>query len=72
MGSQQSKTQQAAANEKAAHERPRTLNFENDMVQVNDKNEKGDLRRLDWKAEALPVSAVTSWQTDMLKNPKNR
>ncbi|POR33280.1 Bleomycin hydrolase [Tolypocladium paradoxum] len=74
MGGQPSKSSDTAAYEKAMLDRLRTMGVreEDDYVEIGDGNEKGGFRRPNRKAEGLPLDAVASLPTDILRDPKNR
>ena len=57
--------------EKAVVQRLREVQLEDDYVEVEASAEKGPAR-LHRQPEGLPLSLVESWQTTILKDPKNR
>jgi hypothetical protein len=57
--------------EKAVVERLRDVQLEDDYVEVERSNEKGDVR-LHREPEGLPLTLVESWQKTILGDPKNR
>jgi bleomycin hydrolase len=72
MGADQSKLVEPTMHEKAVLERLRTLQIQDDYVQVTSDSEKTPLGPLVRDAEGLPVPVLQSWQTDVLKDPKNK
>ena len=74
MGNQASKTAEAVVLEKAVLDRLRTLQVEDDLVEVNRDacSDKQDAWRLYRQPEGLPVQVLKSWQSTVLNDPKNR
>ncbi|KAH6894158.1 peptidase C1B, bleomycin hydrolase [Thelonectria olida] len=72
MGADQSKLVEPTMHEKAVLERLRTLQMEDDYVEVTSDSEKATVGSLMREAEGLPVPVLQSWQTDILKDPKNK
>ena len=76
MGSQQSTPANRAAHERAVVERLKQLRIEeqDDYVEITSAQEKqacGFDKTLR-QPEGLPVSVLESWQSAVLKDPKNR
>lgn len=57
--------------EKAVIERLRSLQVQDDFVEVTSDSEKS-LGPLVREAQGLPVHVLESWQADFLKDPKNK
>ena len=72
MGAQPSKPAEATIHEKAVIERLRSLQVEDDYVEVNSDAEKAVLGPLMREAEGLPVHVLEAWQDTILKDPKNK
>lgn len=73
MGGQPSKTVGFSTHEKAVIERLRDARLsDDDYVEVDPNAEKNALERGARNPEELSLSLVESWQTSILKDPKNR
>ncbi|KAK7420640.1 bleomycin hydrolase [Neonectria punicea] len=72
MGAQASKSAEPTLHEKAVLERLRSLQLQDDYVEVSGDAEKGSVGPLLRKAEGLPVHVLESWQSAFLKDPKNK
>ncbi|KAH7019182.1 peptidase C1B, bleomycin hydrolase [Ilyonectria destructans] len=71
MGGQPSKPVEPTMHEKAVIERLRSLQVQDDFVEVASDSEKS-LGPLVREAQGLPVHVLESWQADFLKDPKNK
>jgi bleomycin hydrolase len=71
MGAQPSKP---TLHEKAVIERLRSLQLQEDdeYVEISSDAEKGAIGPLTREAEGLPVHVLESWQSAILKDPKNK
>lgn len=73
MGAQPSKTLDVSMSEKAVMDRLRNVQLDDeDYVEVDSGSEKRGLGGADRSPEGLSLSLVTSWQTSILDDPKNR
>lgn len=72
MGAEQSKQTPTTMHEKAVLERLRTLQVHDDDYVEITSDKKAALGPLVREAEGLPVPVLQLWQTDVLKDPKNR
>lgn len=76
MGGQPSKPVEPSAHEKVVIQRLRDLQVHDDhvpgYVEVEYAAEKDAALKRYREAEGLPVKVLESWQTDILKNPKNK
>ncbi|CAM1502240.1 Fc.00g042240.m01.CDS01 [Cosmosporella sp. VM-42] len=72
MGGQPSKPAEATIHEKAVIERLRSLQVEDDYVEVSSDVEKTALGPLMREAEGLPIYVLQAWQDTILKDPKNK
>lgn len=72
MGGNPSRPAEAAAHDRAVLERLRNLQVEDDYVEVDGHGEKAPFGTLLREAQGLPVHVLESWQSSILKDPKNK
>ncbi|KAF7559353.1 hypothetical protein G7046_g4796 [Stylonectria norvegica] len=72
MGGQPSKPADITVHEKAVLERLRSLQVEDDYVEIESGAEKLSLEPFVREAGGLPVHVLQAWQDSVLKDPKNK